>query len=152
MCRHIYDWNIDNCDVKQPFHFISYSINDRVQKSQSWYSANKENVWQKLEEVLTNYIIKFTTHTWNSWIFRLRSKFPIYWVYCRIPRFIPNALCLYNILFEVFCCTKIILPALMAMLLVAYYPIQSYAGPLLVDTCHVFWMQRVHVTCLTGIV
>ena len=31
MCRHIYDWNIVECDVKQPIHLTSLTWTDQTQ-------------------------------------------------------------------------------------------------------------------------
>ena len=35
MCRHIYDWNIVNCNVKQPFHSLT-----EVKKEEIWLSPS----------------------------------------------------------------------------------------------------------------
>ena len=56
MCRHMYDWNIVNCDVKQPIHLTSPNqthihkkhtlglLKDKFKK----FAARKKNIWDRI--------------------------------------------------------------------------------------------------------
>ena len=52
MCRHIYDWNIVNCDVKQPFQL----------KLNSFSFENYFLCFMRFQQQMSNYTLKISIH------------------------------------------------------------------------------------------
>ena len=62
MCRHIYDWNIVNCDVKQTIQLNLYTSDER----HAWFHWYGISWPVKCASKATNYKIKHSCPQWDS--------------------------------------------------------------------------------------